>query len=139
MLIFYYVGGKFGEVMEVFLAKKHSPDAGVGCTGRWNRASGALSAAGAGVGSTECCPCASGEVSDFGACEPSTSDAGTRRGAGHCLCVQCEVTSASALSCFLLKSTGRLGCVRWLTFGDPTSLQCSLLTSRCAPDASGVD
>ena len=66
--------------MGVFLAKKHSPDAGVGCTGRWNRASGALSAAGVGVGSTERCPCASGEVSDSGACEPSTSDAGTGRG-----------------------------------------------------------
>ena len=35
--------GIFGEVAGVFLTKKHSPDAGVGSTGRWSRASGAVS------------------------------------------------------------------------------------------------
>ena len=34
MYIFYYAGGKFGEVDEVFLTKKHSPDARCGGTGR---------------------------------------------------------------------------------------------------------
>jgi len=58
--IFYCAGGKFGEVAEVFLTEKHSPDTGVGSTGR--------------------CTCASGEVSDSGACEPSTTDADTGRG-----------------------------------------------------------
>jgi len=37
--IFYCAGGKFGEVAGV----KHSPDAGVGSTGRWSRASGVVS------------------------------------------------------------------------------------------------
>ena len=45
MYIFYCAGGKFGEVAEVFLAEKHSPDAGVGSTGRWSRASGVVSVA----------------------------------------------------------------------------------------------
>ena len=45
MYIFYCAGRKFGEVAGVFLAKKHSPDAGVGSTGRWSRASGVVSVA----------------------------------------------------------------------------------------------
>ena len=45
MHIFYYTGGKFGEVAGVFLA----PDAGVGSTGRWSRASGVVSVCGLGV------------------------------------------------------------------------------------------
>ena len=53
MHIFFCAGGIFGEVTGVFLAEKHSPDAGFGSTGRWTRESGALSAAGAGV---ECTP-----------------------------------------------------------------------------------
>ena len=44
MYIFYYTSGMFGEVVGLFLTGKHSPDAGVGSTGRY--------------------PCASGEVSD---------------------------------------------------------------------------
>jgi len=39
--IFYCAGGKFGEVTGVFLR----PDAGVGSTGRWSRASGVVSVA----------------------------------------------------------------------------------------------
>ena len=42
MHIFYCVGGKFGEVAGVFLAEKHSPDAGHGSTGRCAYASGVL-------------------------------------------------------------------------------------------------
>ena len=45
MPIFYCADGKFGEVAGVFLAEKHSPDAGVGSTGRWSRASGVVSVA----------------------------------------------------------------------------------------------
>ena len=45
MYIFYCAGGKFGEVAKVFLAEKHSPNAGVGCTGRWSRVSGVVSVA----------------------------------------------------------------------------------------------
>jgi len=41
--IFYCAGGNFGEVAGVFLAEKHSPDAGVGSTGRGSRASGVVS------------------------------------------------------------------------------------------------
>ena len=51
--ILYWIGGKFGEVAGVFLAEKPSSNAGVGSTWRWTRASGALSAAGAGI---ECAP-----------------------------------------------------------------------------------
>jgi len=54
--IFYCAGGKFGQVVRVFLTKKHSLNAGVGSTGRWTRESGALSSAGIGV---ECTPDAS--------------------------------------------------------------------------------
>ena len=43
MYIFYCAGGNFGEVAGVFFAEKHSPDAGVGSTGRWSRASGVVS------------------------------------------------------------------------------------------------
>ena len=56
MNIFYCAGENFGEVTGVFFTKKHSPDAGVGSTGRCTRESGALSAAGVGV---ECAPDAS--------------------------------------------------------------------------------
>ena len=49
MHIFYCTGEKFGEVARVFLTKKHSPDAGVGSTGRWPRASGVRSVGGSGV------------------------------------------------------------------------------------------
>ena len=45
MHIFYCAGGKFGEVAGVFLAEKHSPDAGADSTGRWSRASGVVSVA----------------------------------------------------------------------------------------------
>ena len=55
MHIFYCADGKFGEVAEIFLTEKHSPNAGVSSTGR--------------------CICASGEVSDSRACKPSTPDA----------------------------------------------------------------
>ena len=35
MYIFYYADGKFGEVVEVFLTEKHSPDAVHRGTERW--------------------------------------------------------------------------------------------------------
>ena len=35
MHIFYYAGGKFGEVAEVFLLEKHSLDAAFRGTGRY--------------------------------------------------------------------------------------------------------
>ena len=41
--------------------------------------------------------------------------------------------------CLSPVSTGRSGCVWWLTAGDPAGLRNSLRMSRCAPDASGVD
>ena len=43
MYIFYCAGGKFGEVVGVFLTEKHSPDAAYGGTGRWLLASSVLS------------------------------------------------------------------------------------------------
>jgi len=43
--VLYCAGGKFGEVVGVFLAEKHSPDADGGSTGRWSRASGVVSVA----------------------------------------------------------------------------------------------
>ena len=45
MHIFYCAGGKFEEVAGVFLAEKHSPDAGAGSTERWSRASGVVTVA----------------------------------------------------------------------------------------------
>ena len=42
---FYCAGGKFGEVVGVFLSRKHSSDALRGGTGRWPLASGVLSGA----------------------------------------------------------------------------------------------
>ena len=67
MHIFYCAGGKIGEVAGVFLAEKHSPDAGVGSTGRWSRASGVLSGAAECTGRTGESPvlsvrCAGGSV-----------------------------------------------------------------------------
>ena len=65
-----YIFGAFEKIKCIFFIvpvgsleksrEKHSPDAGVGSTGR--------------------CLCASGEVTDFGVCELSTPDAGTERG-----------------------------------------------------------
>ena len=56
MLIFYCAGGKFGEVVGVFLTEKYSPDAGVGSTGSWSKASGVVSVSGAGVQSAPDAP-----------------------------------------------------------------------------------
>ena len=53
MHIFYCTGRKFGEVTEVFLTEKHSPDALRGGTGRWPLASGVLSGAAECTGRTE--------------------------------------------------------------------------------------
>ena len=65
MHIFYYAGGKFGEVTGVFLTEKHSPDALRGGTGRWPLASGVLSGVAECTGRTGVSPvlsvrCASG-------------------------------------------------------------------------------
>ena len=47
MHIFYYTGGKFGEVAGVFSLEKHSPDAGLGGIGCSTYAFGVLLVSGA--------------------------------------------------------------------------------------------
>ena len=65
MYIFYCAGGKFGEVAGVFLAEKHSPDAGAGSTGRWSRASGVVSVAQVCTGRTGVSPVLSVRCEEF--------------------------------------------------------------------------
>jgi len=62
--IFYCAGGKIGEVAGVFLAEKHSPDAGAGSTGRWSRASGVVSVAQVCTGCTGVSPVLSVRCAD---------------------------------------------------------------------------
>ena len=71
--------GIFGEVASVFLAEKHSPDAGVGSTGRWSRASGVVSL-------TQCAERTGRQHRTLG---------------GYCSSVRWCVTSASAREEFL--------------------------------------
>ena len=119
MHIFYCAGGKIGEVVGVFLAEEHSPDAG-----------------------SE----APDAVSERPVCRLPDSVRVRHRtiGTGRSLerpvvCVRCEEVLQTSLRMSSV-STGHSGCVRWLASGDPASLWSSLRMSpvctgrvRCQP------